>query len=73
MPGSHVIIKADYPDIDDETLLYAGKLAAQNSNYKMSPKALIDHTNKRYVKKPNGSKPGFVIYTNESSMLIDID
>jgi len=24
----------------------------------------VDYTPARYVKKPNGAKPGFVIYTN---------
>ena len=28
----------------------------------------IDYTEKRFVKKPTGSKPGFVTYTNQKTI-----
>ncbi|KKC29474.1 RNA-binding protein snRNP [Caldanaerobacter subterraneus subsp. pacificus DSM 12653] len=31
----------------------------------------MDYTLKKYVKKPPGSKPGFVIYTNHKTIYVN--
>ena len=33
----------------------------------------VDYTECRYVKKPSGAKPGFVIFTNQHTLYITPD
>ena len=68
MPGSHVIIVGADPD--DETILFAAKLAAAYSKGARSSNVPVDYTKRRYVKKPSGAKPGFVIYTNQHTLYV---
>ncbi len=68
MPGSHVIIVGENPD--DETILYAAKLAAAYSKGANSSNVPVDYTRRRFVKKPSGAKPGFVIYTNQRTLYV---
>ena len=69
MPGSHVIIVGENPD--DETIVFAAKIAAAYSKGGTGSKVPVDYTLRRYVKKPSGSKPGFVIYTNQKTLYVD--
>lgn len=69
IPGSHVIIKSN--NFSDETLKEAANLAAFYSKGKASSKVPVDYTKVKYVKKPNGSKPGMVIYQTNKTILID--
>lgn len=62
IPGSHVIIRAERREVPDSTLLEAAILAAYHSSAKMSSNVPVDYTLVRNVKKPNGAKPGMVIY-----------
>lgn len=71
MPGSHVIIVD--PDPDDETLLYAAKLAATYSKGAGSSNVPVDYTLRKYVKKPSGARPGFVIYTHQHTLYVTPD
>ena len=68
MPGSHVIIKSVSPS--QETLLEAARLAARYSKGASSSNVPVDYTQRRYVKKPGGSKPGFVIYTHQKTLYV---
>ena len=68
MPGSHVIIVGENPD--DETIVYAAKLAAAYSKGANSSNVPVDYTRRRFVKKPSGAKPGFVIYTNQHTLYV---
>lgn len=68
MPGSHVIIVGPGPD--DETIRYAAKLAAAYSKGARSSNVPVDYTRRRFVKKPSGAKPGFVIYTNQKTLYV---
>ena len=68
MPGSHVIIVGEEPD--DATILYAARLAALYSKGRTSSRVPVDYTLRRYVKKPSGAKPGFVIYTNQHTLYV---
>ncbi|MBQ7990607.1 MAG: NFACT family protein [Oscillospiraceae bacterium] len=70
IPGSHVIIRADGRDISDEAVLYASQLAAYHSSARNSDRVPVDHTLVRYVKKPNGAKPGMVIFTNNKTLIV---
>lgn len=67
--GSHVIIRDENPD--EETLLFAAKLATKFSKAAGSSKVPVDYTKIKFVKKPNGSKPGFVIFTNQKTIYVD--
>ena len=69
MPGSHVIIAGTEPD--DETLLYAARLAAKYSKGGTGSHVPVDYTLRKYVKKPSGAKPGFVIYTHQHTLYVD--
>ncbi|EEH97657.1 NFACT RNA binding domain-containing protein [Clostridium tertium] len=60
IPGSHVILCSDNPS--DVALEEAGILAAYYSKAKNSTKVPVDYTTVKNLKKPNGSKPGMVIY-----------
>jgi predicted ribosome quality control (RQC) complex YloA/Tae2 family protein len=71
IPGSHVVIRHTNPS--KETLLQAAHLAAYFSKAKHSSSVPVDYTKVRYVKKPNGSKPGFVIYENQQTIYITPD
>lgn len=71
--GSHVIIKTRGKDADDATIKEAANLAAYYSRGRMSSKVPVDYTIKKNVKKPNGAKPGMVIYENYSTIYITPD
>ncbi|MDE7234683.1 MAG: NFACT family protein, partial [Ruminiclostridium sp.] len=67
--GSHVIIRADGAEIPDRTIEEAAILAATCSKGRNGTKIPVDYTRARYVKKPNGAKPGMVIFTNNQTVL----
>ena len=69
MPGSHVIITGSEPD--DETILYAARIAAKYSKGGTGSHVPVDYTLKKHVKKPSGAKPGFVIYTHQHTLYVD--
>ncbi len=69
MAGSHVIVKSNGTEPPVRTFEEAGSLAAYFSKGRGSEKVEIDYTLKKNVKKPNGSKPGFVIYYTNYSLL----
>lgn len=71
--GSHVIVKAGGKELPDRTFEEAGRLAAYYSSLRDADKAEIDYTLKKNVKKPNGGKPGFVVYYTNYSMLSGTD
>lgn len=63
-PGSHVLLRCDGIDNDPpaSTFTDCAMIAAYFSSEKEKPQTAVDYTKIRYVKKPSGSKPGFVIY-----------
>lgn len=73
MPGSHVIVKCKGAELPDQTFEEAARLAAYYSKGNGQDKVEIDYIQKKHVKKPNGSKPGFVVYYTNYSMMIDTD
>lgn len=68
--GSHVIIESGGRDISDTAVFEAARLAAYNSKARHSDKVPVDYTLVRYVSKPNGSKPGMVIYINNKTIYV---
>jgi predicted ribosome quality control (RQC) complex YloA/Tae2 family protein len=71
IPGSHVIVVTEGKPVPDTTLTQAATLAAYYSKAQDSTLVPVDYTEKRNVKKPNGSKPGFVIYTTNQTAYIN--
>lgn len=73
-PGSHVIVKTKQgEEMPDATFEEAAKLAAYYSAGRQQGKVEVDYIQKKHVKKPNGGKPGFVVYYTNFSMAIDAD
>jgi len=69
IPGSHVIIR--HQDFGEQTLLEAANLAAYFSKSRMSGQVPVDYTLIRHVKKPNGAKPGYVTYDNQTTLFVN--
>ncbi len=72
-PGSHVIVKTNGDELPDRTFEEASRLAAYYSKNRGSDKVEVDYVEKKHVKKPNGAKPGFVVYYTNYSLVIDSD
>ena len=79
--GSHVVLKNDSLhsssenssasctfNIPDSILYKCASIAAYYSKARMSQNVPVDYTLIKYVKKPNGAKPGMVIYTNNKTI-----
>ncbi|MCD8398166.1 MAG: NFACT family protein [Lachnospiraceae bacterium] len=73
VPGSHVILKTNGQMPPDTAFEDAARLAAWYSQSRGAQKVEIDYVEKKHVKKPNGAKPGFVVYYTNYSMVIDCD
>ena len=73
IPGSHVILRCGGSEPAEETLSLAASLAAHFSQAAGSSNITVDYTACRYVKKPSGSKPGFVIFTNQKTLYVTPD
>ena len=70
--GSHVVLKMDsnINNVPDEILLEAARLAVLHSKAKNSSNVPVDYCQIRFVRKPSGSNPGFVIYSNNKTLIV---
>ena len=68
--GSHVILKAD-KEVNDDILVKVAEIAAKHSKAKMSSNVPVDYCLVQFVKKPTGSKPGMVIFTNNKTLNVN--
>ena len=74
IPGSHVIIRTNgQAEVPAKTLEEAANLAAYYSKAKNSSMVPVDYTQKKNVKKPNGAKPGMVIYLTNRTIYVTPD
>ena len=71
MPGSHVIIRTE-GEVPPATLREAAILAAWYSKGQRSSSVPVDYTLRRYVKKPSGAVPGYVIYANQHTVYMTV-
>ncbi|HCA04756.1 MAG TPA: hypothetical protein DEO32_02540 [Ruminococcaceae bacterium] len=69
--GSHVIISAEGKTVSDTAVLEAARLAAYHSKARESTNVPVDYSLVKYVSKPNGAKPGMVIYVNNKTVFVD--
>jgi len=68
LPGAHVVIRTAGRPVPENTLREAAGLAAGFSRGRNDSSVPVDHTRIKYVKKPKGAKPGFVIYERERTL-----
>ncbi|MEE0944553.1 MAG: NFACT RNA binding domain-containing protein [Clostridia bacterium] len=67
--GSHTVIKLGLDkQVPKNTLIEAAQLAAYYSKARESGQVPVDYTTIKNVKKPNGAKPGMVIYDNYNTI-----
>ena len=68
-PSSHIIVKTG--KLTDKTIEKAAKVSAYFSKASLGEKVTVDYTLRKNVSKPNGAKPGFVIYVNQKSVIVE--
>ncbi len=69
--GSHTVIKLGVDkDIPEATMRFAAELAAYYSKGRNSSQVPVDYTQIKNVKKPNGAKPGMVIYDHYNTVYV---
>lgn len=74
IPGSHVIIRTNgQSELPEATMEEAANLAAFYSKAKNSSMVPVDYTQRKNIKKPNGAKPGMVIYLTNKTIYITPD
>lgn len=76
LPGSHVILLVSGlelgKDYTEKSLLEAAGMAACYSKARDEQRALVDYALRVHVKKPSGAKPGFVRYTHQKSVQVEV-
>lgn len=74
IPGSHLIIRLEsgrtVDDLSAELIYEAAAIAAYHSKFKGSENVPVDYVPVRYVKKPAGAKPGYVIFTHNQTVYV---
>ena len=71
MAGSHVIVQNPRgSEIPARTITEAAILAAYFSKGQQSSRVPVDYTEKRYVRKPKGAKPGMVVYEKHRTIYV---
>lgn len=68
--GSHVILRTEGKEVDENTIFQCAKLAAKHSKAKLSSNVPVDYCLIKFVKKPNSAKPGMVVYTNYKTLYV---
>ena len=71
--GAHTVIECGGAPVPDETITEAAMLAALYSEAKDSQNVPVDVTPVRFLKKPNGAKPGMVVYDRYRTVLVTPD
>ncbi len=70
IPGSHVILQTEGRTPTETAIAEAAQLAAYYSRGKNSSQVPVDYTLVRHVSKPQGAKPGMVIYVNQKTRYV---
>ncbi len=68
--GTHVIIDCHGTTPPDQTITEAAQLAAYYSEAREGQNIMVDITPVRYLKKPNGAKPGMVVYDRYRTVIV---
>lgn len=70
IPGSHTILVTNGREPSDEAILQAAQIAAYHSKAKESSQVPVDYTQIRNVSKPQGAKPGMVIFVKNRTVYV---
>lgn len=70
IPGSHTVIITEGKELPDSSIYEAAQIAAYFSKAKDSSQVPVDYTLIRRVSKPQGAKPGKVIYTDQHTLYV---
>ena len=70
IPGSHVVLFTEGEEPTAEEIFETAALAALHSKAKLSSQVPVDYVNIKHVKKPSGSKPGFVVFTHNNTVYV---
>jgi predicted ribosome quality control (RQC) complex YloA/Tae2 family protein len=70
--GTHVVLRnLKKQELPEQLKFVCCQLAAYFSKAKKSKNVPVDYTQIRYVRKPKGSPPGFVIYDKQKTLYVD--
>ena len=69
--SSHVVIVSEGKKVPDSVIKRAAELCAYYSEARGGEKIPVDYCEKRFVKKPNKAKAGFVVYTDYKTALVN--
>ncbi len=72
-PGSHTVIVSEGREVPENTLIEAAIIAAYHSRARQSSGVPVDYTQVRNLKKPQGAKPGKVIYHVYNTLYVTPD
>lgn len=72
-PGSHTVIVTQGEEVPENTLIEAAIIAAYHSRARQSSGVPVDYTQVRNLKKPQGAKPGKVIYHVYNTLYVTPD
>lgn len=71
VPGSHTVLILEGREPSNADITEAAIIAAKNSKACGERRVEVDYTRIKNVKKPNGAKPGFVIYEGYNTAVVD--
>ena len=70
-PGSHTLLYTGGEEPTDLDYTQSAMLAAYHSKLRGGENVQVDYTLARYVKKPSGAKPGYVIYDKYHTAVVN--
>ena len=71
IPGSHTVLVTEGREPTAQAMEEAAVLAARHSKAKDSAQVPVDYTQVRHVSKPQGARPGMVIYVNYKTVFVN--
>ena len=69
--GSHTILVTEGGEVPESSIIEAARIAAYHSKARESSNVPVDYTLVKHVSKPNGAKPGMVIFVNNRTVFVD--
>ncbi len=69
--GSHGVLLTNKTTPSIDVIIKCAQIVAYYSKARLSSNVPVDYTLGKYVKKPSSSKPGFVIYTSNSTVNVN--
>jgi predicted ribosome quality control (RQC) complex YloA/Tae2 family protein len=70
VPGAHVVLRTGGRAARNEEIAQAAAIAAWFSRARTAGAAEVDCTPRKYVRKPRGAPPGYVVYERERTLRV---